>query len=123
MTLQQKIEATVPKKILALDGGGIRGIITIEILKEIETLLRMALNRNETFVLADYFDYLSGTSTGAIIAACLSLGWPVNRIRGFYIHSGARMFDKASFLKKSNILMKMKNSSNYCSRNLVKIPL
>jgi patatin-like phospholipase/acyl hydrolase len=100
MTLQQKIEATAPKKILTLDGGGIRGMITIEILKEIETLLHMALNRNKAFVLADYFDYISGTSTGAIIAACLSLGWPVDRIRDFYIHSGAKMFDKASFLKK-----------------------
>jgi patatin-like phospholipase/acyl hydrolase len=100
MTLQQKIETTTPKKILTLDGGGIRGMITVEILKEIETLLRTALNKNEDFVLADYFDYISGTSTGAIIAACLSLGWPVDTIRKFYINSGAKMFDKASFLKK-----------------------
>jgi patatin-like phospholipase/acyl hydrolase len=100
MTLQQKIEATTPKKILTLDGGGIRGMITVEILKEIEILLRTALNENEDFVLADYFDYISGTSTGAIIAACLSMGWPVDKIRDFYINSGAKMFDKASFLKK-----------------------
>jgi patatin-like phospholipase/acyl hydrolase len=32
MTLQQKIEATTQKKILTLDGGGIRGMITVEIL-------------------------------------------------------------------------------------------
>lgn len=100
MTLQQKTKATTPKKILTLDGGGIRGMITVEILKEIETLLRTTLNKNEDFVLADYFDYISGTSTGAIIAACLSLGWPVDKIRDFYIDSGAKMFDKASFLKK-----------------------
>lgn len=100
MTLQRKIEATPPKKILTLDGGGIRGIITIEILKEIETLLRSSLNQNEPIVLADYFDYISGTSTGAIIAACLSLGWSVDKIREFYIHRGAKMFDKASFLRR-----------------------
>lgn len=100
MTLRQKIEATPPKKILTLDGGGIRGIITIEILKEIETLLRSSLNQNEPIVLADYFDYISGTSTGAIIAACLSLGWPVDKISDFYIHRGAKMFDKASFLNR-----------------------
>jgi len=100
MVLQQKLEATTPKRILTLDGGGIRGMIAVEILKEIETLLRSSLNENEDFVLANYFDYISGTSTGAIIAACLSLGWPVDKIRKFYINSGAKMFDKASFLKK-----------------------
>ncbi len=100
MTLQQKIAATTPKKILTLDGGGIRGMIAVEILSEIETLLRTELKKDDKFVLADYFDYISGTSTGAIIAACLSLGWSVDTVRKFYIESGAKMFDKASFLKK-----------------------
>jgi uncharacterized protein len=100
MTLAQKIEATPPKKILTLDGGGIRGMITVEVLKQIETLLRKELNRGSDFVLADYFDYIAGTSTGAIIAACLSLGWPVDKIRDFYRSSGAKMFDKASLLKR-----------------------
>ena len=100
MTLQQKINVTTPKKILTLDGGGIRGMITVEILKEIETLLRTELKQDNNFVLADYFDYISGTSTGAIIAACLSLGWSVDKIRKFYINSGEKMFDKASFFKK-----------------------
>ena len=108
MTLQQKIQATTPKKILTLDGGGIRGMITVEILKEIETLLRTELNKDEDFVLADYFDYISGTSTGAIIAVCLSLGWSVDKIREFYINSGAKMFDKANLLKK------LKYSNDYC---------
>ena len=100
MTIQQKIAPTTPKKILTLDGGGIRGMITVEVLKGIETLLRRELNENEDFVLADYFDYIAGTSTGAIIAVCLSLGWSVDKIAKFYISSGAKMFDKASFLKK-----------------------
>lgn len=100
MTLQRKMDATTPKKILTLDGGGIRGMITVEILSEIETLLRAELKKDEQFVLSDYFDYISGTSTGAIIAACLSLGWPVDKVRRFYIESGAKMFDKASFLNK-----------------------
>ncbi len=100
MTLQQKIETTTPKKILTLDGGGIRGMMAVEILKKIETLLQTELGKDDKYVLADYFDYISGTSTGAIIAACLSLGWSVDKIRDFYIESGAKMFDKASFLKK-----------------------
>jgi len=100
MSLQQKIGGGGPKKILALDGGGIRGMITVEVLKKIEDLLREETGGDKKFVLADFFDYISGTSTGAIIAAALSLGWPVDKIRSFYIKSGEQMFDKASLLKK-----------------------
>ena len=38
MTLSEKISAPGPKRILALDGGGIGGIITLEILAKIEGL-------------------------------------------------------------------------------------
>jgi patatin-like phospholipase/acyl hydrolase len=48
---------------LALDGGGIRGVLTLAMLKEIE--------RQVGKPLGEYFDYIAGTSTGAIIAT----GW------------------------------------------------
>ena len=99
MSYRDRINADGPKKILALDGGGIRGMITVEILAGIEEMLRNALGR-EDFVLADYFDYVAGTSTGAIIATCVSLGMPVAKIREFYINSGKEMFDKAFILKR-----------------------
>ena len=102
MTLAERIQAPGPKKILALDGGGIRGMITVEILAAIEELLRQAqpqANR-DSFILADYFDFVAGTSTGAILAACISMGMSVAKIRDFYVKSGADMFDKASLLKK-----------------------
>lgn len=100
MTLSDRITSSNPKKILALDGGGIRGIITIEVLDAIENLLRTKLNKGSDFVLADYFDFVAGTSTGAIIAACISLGMKVEAIRDFYINSGCEMFDKAFLLKQ-----------------------
>lgn len=102
MTLAERIQARGPKKILALDGGGIRGMITVEILAAIEELLRAAQpqGKRATFVLADYFDFVAGTSTGAILAACISLGMPVARIREFYVSSAAQMFDKALLLKR-----------------------
>lgn len=99
MTLIQKIKVSTPKKILTLDGGGIRGMITVEILSKIESLLRKEY-KNDNYVLADYFDYISGTSTGAIIATCLSLGWSVDTVRDFYEKSGAEMFDKSSIFKR-----------------------
>ena len=98
--LQKRINTPGPKKILALDGGGIRGMITVEVLAELESLLRQKLGRGDDFVLADYFDFVAGTSTGAIIAACISLGMKVSDIRTFYISSGEEMFDKAFLLKR-----------------------
>ena len=100
MTLNDRIDAPGPKKLLALDGGGIRGMMTVEILADIEEKLRAKLGKDESFVLADYFDYIAGTSTGAIIAAGLSVGMPVATLRDFYINEGQAMFDKNSLLKR-----------------------
>ena len=100
MSLAERIKPDGRKKILALDGGGIRGILSVEILARIETLLRQQLGGGADFVLADYFDYIAGTSTGAIIATCLSWGMPVDKIRDFYLQNGKEMFDKASILKR-----------------------
>lgn len=99
MSLTDKIKSTGQKKILALDGGGIRGMITVEILAGIENLLRVAL-KDEKLVLADWFDFFSGTSTGAIIATCLAMGKSTDEIREFYIDSGKEMFDKSHVLRR-----------------------
>lgn len=94
MTLVERIQAPGPKKILALDGGGIRGMITIEVLAEIERQLRQQLKKGPEFRLSHFFDFVAGTSTGAIIAACVSFGMSVSEIRDFYESSGQEMFDK-----------------------------
>ncbi|MEA2361908.1 MAG: hypothetical protein QOD71_1053 [Thermoleophilaceae bacterium] len=91
---------TETRKLLALDGGGIRGLITLEVLAAIEERLREELDEDDQFVLSDYFDYIAGTSTGAIVATCLSLGMPVDRVRRFYEESGKEMFDKVSLLRR-----------------------
>jgi hypothetical protein len=81
-----------PKKLLALDGGGIRGIIALCFLSELERQLRDELGADDDFVLADYFDFIGGTSTGAIIAAGLALGLPVRDLQQLYGSMGSRMF-------------------------------
>lgn len=100
MTLVDRIRKPGQKKILAMDGGGIRGMMSVEILAGIEDMLRRELKAGADFVLADYFDFVAGTSTGAIIAACIACGMSVARIRTFYEESGVEMFDKASLLKR-----------------------
>jgi patatin-like phospholipase/acyl hydrolase len=98
--LNARIMAKGPKKILALDGGGIRGMMTVEVLAEIENQLRQQLKKGSEFRLAQFFDFVAGTSTGAIIAACVSSGMAVSEIREFYESSGKEMFDKAFLLKR-----------------------
>src|ERR1044072_7082913 len=100
MSILDKKEKTGPRKLLALDGGGICGLLTLEVLDRIQSELQKKLGRGDDFVLADYFDYVAGTSTGAIIATCLSLGMRVEDIRNFYIDSGPAVFDKPNPLRR-----------------------
>ena len=99
MTLIERIERPGPKKLLAIDGGGIRGVLALEVLRRIEALLQQESGRDD-FRLADYFDYIAGTSTGGIIAACLSTGMTVDEIMTFYEDAGTDMFTKAHLLRR-----------------------
>lgn len=80
------------KRLLALDGGGLMGLISLGILQEIEDQLRDAHGNHEDFRLRDYFDYIAGTSTGAIIAAGLMTGMRVSELRDLYVEMGPQMF-------------------------------
>lgn len=95
-TLAHRYQQPQPqRRLLALDGGGIRGLITLEILLELENQLKAKLGKGNEFRLSDYFDYIAGTSTGAIIAAGLSLGMSAQQLITFYLQKGEAMFDKA----------------------------
>jgi predicted acylesterase/phospholipase RssA len=79
------------KRILALDGGGIRGVFSLEILLRIQALLRAEYDSPD-LVLADHFDLFAGTSTGAIIATSLCWGMSVEEILELYLKYGRTMF-------------------------------
>ena len=55
-TLEQHLAPGAPKRILALDGGGLRGILTLGILDSIERELRQRHGNDDAFRLSDYFD-------------------------------------------------------------------
>ena len=93
--IEERLARPGPKKLLALDGGGMRGLIAIEILEGVETLLRQR-SGNKDLVLADYFDYVAGTSTGAIIGTAISLGFSMDQIRPFYLTGAHAMLDPAN---------------------------
>jgi patatin-like phospholipase/acyl hydrolase len=79
------------KRILSLDGGGIRGVFSLEVLLRMQELLRKEYGK-DGLVLSDHFDFFAGTSTGAIIATCLCWGMPVEEILKLYVEYGETMF-------------------------------
>lgn len=79
------------RRILALDGGGVRGIVTIAFLEAIERRLKSE-RPSGNFRLADHFDMVGGTSTGAIIAAGIATGRSVSEIKSLYMEIAPRIF-------------------------------
>jgi uncharacterized protein len=91
-TLSQHLDlVSGPKKILSLDGGGIRGALTLGYLKKIETILREK-EGDPNLLLCDYFDLIGGTSTGSIIATMLAMGKSVDEIKSMYMELGGLIF-------------------------------
>ena len=86
-----------PKRLLSLDGGGIRGIIAAEVLIKIEDILVTGDSPWEC--LGDYFDFIGGTSTGAILAAGLAKGMKARELRDFYVRKGPQVFKRSIWSK------------------------
>ena len=80
-TSANRLTGPGPKRILALDGGGTRGIVTVAFLEQIESTLQAELGRGDDFALSDYFDLIGGTSVGSILATQLAMGARVATIR------------------------------------------
>jgi len=80
------------KRILAIDGGGVRGVVALAFLERIERVLETQSGRPVR--LCDHFDLIGGTSTGAVIATGLALGHKVAQIRDFYFELGSRVFKR-----------------------------
>ncbi|TMI65069.1 MAG: patatin [Bacteroidetes bacterium] len=93
-SLEERFNAPSPKRILALDGGGIRGALTLGYLEEIEKILHKQHGDDPGFRLCDYFDLIGGTSTGSIIASCLAIGMSVKEIKEKYFELGGKIFAK-----------------------------
>ncbi|MBR0961165.1 patatin-like phospholipase family protein [Bradyrhizobium japonicum] len=107
-TKQQHLDATNgPKRILALDGGGIRGILTLEYLEVMEREFRRRFD-DPKFLLCDYFDLIGGTSTGSIIAAGLACGLTVEQLKTLYTGIGTDVF-QAEFWRLGLLAPKFKS--------------
>jgi uncharacterized protein len=76
-------------RILAIDGGGIRGLIPALVLAEIEARTGKRI--------AELFDRIAGTSTGGILACALSKPdpLPAGQIAGIYVEQGPKIFHRS----------------------------
>lgn len=89
---------TTPLRVLTLDGGGAKGFYTLGVLKEIEAMVGCPLHQK--------FDLVYGTSTGAIIASLIALGYSIDAIHALYrkhvpaVMSQTRREAKSAALKK-----------------------
>jgi len=88
-------------RVLAIDGGGIRGIIPAQILVHIEQILR-EISRNEEAKISDYFDLVAGTSTGGILTALILAPDPeysASDMVQLYVDHGEAIFTRSAMTK------------------------
>ncbi|MGW2643969.1 CBASS cGAMP-activated phospholipase [Streptomyces olivaceoviridis] len=97
------VELTERFQILALDGGGFRGMFSAAVLTRLEEDLGTRI--------VDHFDLIAGTSTGGIIALGLGLGLSPREILTFYTEHGPRIFRDRSRMRGIRHLVRAKYGS------------
>lgn len=74
------------RRILSIDGGGLKGVIPAAFLATLEETTGKRL--------VDHFDLIAGTSTGGIIAIALGLGLTAQTVLDFYVTEGPLIFEQ-----------------------------
>lgn len=105
-------------KVLSIDGGGIKGLYTANILAQLEKEYKCNLS--------DYFDMICGTSSGGIIALALSLKIPASVILKFYREDGPEIFKYKGNMARSyaffkQLLIKSKYNKSRLRDALLKV--
>lgn len=77
------------RTILCLDGGGMRGILTIQLLKKLEEIAGIPCY--------ELFDMIAGTSTGGIIGGLITTGHKAEEIENLYINLVNKVFNPRFF--------------------------
>lgn len=85
----RKDEESKPFKILAIDGGGVKGLFSASLLSRIEE----GTGKKCT----DYFDMIAGTSTGGLIALGLASGKSAEDLANLYINNGKAIFPTSNY--------------------------
>jgi len=97
------------RRILSIDGGGIKGVFPASFLATVEDTIGASA--------ANYFDLIVGTSTGGIIALGLGLGFSATEILAFYERMGPQIFG-ATGLRQILNKVRQVGTSKYGHREL-----
>jgi len=104
-------------RILSLDGGGIKGTFTASVVANLENMLGAPI--------AQYFDLITGTSTGGIIALGLGSGLKGSEILNFYVKKGPQIFPSTGMHQRLQHtikgLVRPKHSSTILREHLVDV--
>lgn len=98
--------------ILSIDGGGIKGIYSLYVLRRIETKYRIDIQK--------HFKFFSGTSTGGIIALGLAFGYSVQELINFYEENGIKIFPHRGIMRKLHDYKSKLIKSKYDDKELKK---
>jgi patatin-like phospholipase/acyl hydrolase len=105
-------------RILSLDGGGIRGVISAKILEEVERQIREIKGQS----LDQYFDMVAGTSTGSILTAGIASKKTAKQLIEIYQKTGEVIFPykKSKFPGILQSLISMVSPPKYTHEGLIK---
>jgi uncharacterized protein len=92
-----------PFRILSLSGGGARGIFQAVFLWKLQSELNVDLRSG--------FDFIAGSSTGAITGLAVALGIPLHQVIDIYMHHARRIF-------KARLLSKYRKGPRYSQEHL-----
>lgn len=100
-------------KILSIDGGGIKGLYSLYILKRLEEKYDVKIY--------DSFDMICGTSTGGIIALGIAINEEIEKIIEFYENNGSDIFPKDILGLRTikSLLFKSKYDNKTLKKHLV----
>ena len=90
-------------KVLSLNGGGVRGLFTITLLAAIEEVIEDCEGLNDVKI-GDYFDLITGTSIGGILALGLASGKSARMLRDTFEKSAPKIFPSKRFKFKKFLL-------------------
>ncbi|EOQ61117.1 hypothetical protein F935_03463 [Acinetobacter calcoaceticus ANC 3811] len=90
-------------KVLSLNGGGVRGLFTISFLAEIERIIE-SKNNLQNVKIGDYFDLITGTSIGGILALGLASGKSARDLEIVFKENAAQIFPKYRYFIKKFLL-------------------
>ncbi|HAJ59002.1 MAG TPA: patatin [Cyanobacteria bacterium UBA8543] len=103
-------------RILSLDGGGIRGVISAVILEEVERQIKKPLN--------EHFDLIAGTSTGSILAAAIASGLKSQDIIRLYQDKGPNIFPYQSLFSPQRLGLVLRygfSAPKFSDEGLIKV--